>query len=406
MRAGACIGVRVMMRDAKDRDPAPPWRLSRTELVLIFLFWTSIAALSVLNSVLDPRGYRLRIISPVGSFVLPFLEAWLWALLTPVVFWLSSRFSLERSKLVTRLPVLLLAGLAIAVSVDLVLDFIRFEFFPGPRRRPATFMPFRTLGRLGFLSELLVYFAVLAAGFAREYFRRSQQREVETGQLEARAALLEAQLSRARLETLRMQINPHFLFNTLHAISALVERDAAGVRRMIARLSEMLRHTMESRGSEEVPLRDEMALLDRYLEIMEVRFQGRLRIEREVEPAVLDCLVPNLILQPIVENAFEHGVSRIRGPGRVRIEARREGEMLLMAVHDNGPGFDDGAERAGGVGIRNTRERLRELYGEADGLRLSTEAGGGGLAEMRLPFRTAGDPIAEGGGEIEEGADE
>jgi LytS/YehU family sensor histidine kinase len=156
---------------------------------------------------------------------------------------------------------------------------------------------------------------------------------------------------------------------------------------MIARLSELLRSTMERRGSDEVPLRQELQLLDRYVEIMEVRFQGRLRVERAIEPETLDALVPNLILQPIVENALEHGASRAMGEGVVRIEARREDGQLSITVRDNGPGVDVARE---GVGLANTRARLAHLYGDGGGVTLASADGGGAVAEIVLPYRLHG----------------
>jgi len=181
-----------------------------------------------------------------------------------------------------------------------------------------------------------------------------------------------------------MQINPHFLFNTLHAVSALVERDPGGVRRMIARLSELLRHTIESHATDEVPLREELAFLKRYIEIMEIRFQGRLQVEIKIDDDTLDALVPNLVLQPIVENALEHGVNRATGDGRVSIAARRDGTRLVLSVRDNGPGLD--AKNESGVGLANTRARLEQLYGAAASLSLSSADGGGVLAEIALPY--------------------
>jgi LytS/YehU family sensor histidine kinase len=180
-----------------------------------------------------------------------------------------------------------------------------------------------------------------------------------------------------------MQINPHFLFNTLNAVSALVDRDPSGVRKMIARLSELLRTTTDSRASDEVPLRQELQLLDRYIEIMEIRFQGRLRIERTIDPATLDALVPNLILQPIVENALEHGASRVLGEGVVQIAARREDDRLTISVHDNGPGV---GVRREGVGLGNTRARLAQLYGDKATVTLANAPDGGAVAEVVLPF--------------------
>src|SRR5690606_13258006 len=173
--------------------------------------------------------------------------------------------------------------------------------------------------RLSFLRDLIIYLAVLAAGIAREYFLRYQARQAETVRLQAHAAQLQAQLARARLEALRMQINPHFLFNTLHAVSSLVERDPRGVRRMIAHLSELLRSTLDGPGEQEVTLEKELGFLQRYMEIMRVRFQGRLEVEVDAGAEVLRALVPNLILQPVVENAIKHGTSRVLSTGRIMV---------------------------------------------------------------------------------------
>ena len=340
------------------------WR----EIAIIFAFWTLLAILSSANWLLDPRGPGFRPIDPSGPVIVAFLESWTWAALTPLIFRLSSRFSLARA------PLLIVIGIIISVGVFLLLGFARQEVFAPLRHRP--FRGLSEIGRMRFVPQLLFYFAILAAGFAREYFLRDQERQ-------AHAIQLQAQLAEARLDALRMQINPHFLFNTLNAVSALVDRDPSGVRKMIARLSELLRTTTDSRASDEVPLRQELQLLDRYIEIMEIRFQGRLRVEREVEAAVMDALVPNLVLQPIVENALEHGASRALGEGVVRIAARREGDRLAVTVRDNGPGV---GARHEGVGLGNTRARLAQLYGDAAGVTLTTAADGGAIAEIVIPF--------------------
>jgi LytS/YehU family sensor histidine kinase len=274
----------------------------------------------------------------------------------------------------------------------MTLDFARHEIFEVASRRGgrAIFSPMRELGRLHFLNQLTVYVGVLAAGFAREYFVRDQVNERQAVELQAQAARLEAQLAGARLDALRMQINPHFLFNTLHAVSALVERDPAGVRKMIARLSELLRHTIDSQAADEVPLRDELAFLRRYIDIMEIRFQGRLQVRIEAGNDTLEALVPDLILQPIVENALEHGASRVEGIGEIVIAARRDGSQnVMLSVRDNGPGISGTPES--GVGLANTRARLAQLYGDAGELTLSPAPAGGTIATIIIPFHTAGD---------------
>jgi signal transduction histidine kinase len=369
-----------------DAPEEPPWHLSWRELLLIFAFWTSLAALTVLNRMYDPRADGLRVITRTGPLVFPFLEAWLWAALTPLVFWISSRSSAAMAR-IARIALLVIAGLVIAAFVDFSLDLLRDILFTTRRRGGTAIMPFRGFARFGLLNPLMIYGAILATGLAREYFLREQRRRREAVLLEARASQLEAQLAHARLDALRMQLNPHFLFNTLHAVSALVERDPGGVRRMIARLSELLRHTLDSRGTEEVPLAEELAFLQRYLDIMAVRFQGRLRVQTSVDDAVKEARVPNFILQPLVENALEHGVSRTSGEAEIEIRARREGHQLVVSVHDRGPGLDANAAELGGVGLTNTRARLAGLYGDAASVTVRSEAGGGAASELRLPWR-------------------
>lgn len=367
------------------------WRgLSRRELFLIFVFWTSLATLAAVNRLLEPRGFGFRGISPVGPIALAFIESWSWAALTPFVFWLSSRFSMERSRWVVHIPALLAIGVVISVIVYSGLAETREQFFEtavAHRPPPTLFAPLRDIGRFRFVNHFLVFVAVLIAGYARKYFIRDQMRIQEASALGARAALLQVQLADARLDALRMQLNPHFLFNTLHAISALVERDPAGVRRMIARLSELLRLTMDSEAEHEVTLGQELSFLRRYIDIMEVRFQGRLRTSIEAGEETLAAFVPRLILQPIVENALEHGAARATGEGMVAITAHRRDEDLVITVINNGPGVEPAA--ATGVGLGNTRARLTELYGDAASFTLTSRSEGGATAEMILPFRTA-----------------
>lgn len=367
-------------------SPRPQWRLTARELILIFVFWTALATLSSVNRLLDPRGFGFRLISPAGPIAMEYVESWTWAALTPLVFWLSSRFSVERSRWMTRLPLLLAAGVVISIAVFVLLWYARDAIIgPSPRRPPGAGGPFAEIGRLRFLNEFLVYIAVLAAGFAREYFVRDQARTREAIALQSRAATLQAQLADARLDALRMQLNPHFLFNTLHAVSALVERDPAGVRRMLARLSELLRQTMDRDAPDEITLAGELAFLRGYLEIMSIRFQGRLRIELRIDDDTLEARVPNLVLQPIVENALEHGAARAAGEAVVEVAARRSGEQLILTVRDNGPGVS--AQAGSGVGLANTRARLTVMYGGAASLELTSLPEGGTVATITMPFR-------------------
>jgi two-component system, LytTR family, sensor kinase len=378
--------------------------LQRTELLLIFAFWTVLAVLTAASRLLDPRGPFQGSSSPI---TLAFGEYYLWAVLTVPIFWMASRVSLEpRGNRLGRIVLFLVVGVATAMFVDVAMHFMRESvsvFPPRPRRGPPpTWMT--GLTRLWFLDDLTVYFAVLAAGIARDIFARYRARHDETVRLTAEAAQLQAQLAEARLAVLAAQLNPHFLFNTLHAVSSLVERDPRGVRRMIARLSELLRVTLEGTGEQEISLARELELLQLYLDIMQVRFQGRLDVRIEVDADVMDALVPNFVLQPLVENAVMHGVSKVEGTGTIQLRAQRSGDDVIITVRDNGPGLDSEAARAksveptggtGGVGLSNTRARLEQLYGADQRLSLRRAGEEGTIAEIVLPYHTGADLHAE-----------
>ena len=386
--------------------------LQRTELLLIFAFWTALAVLNAASRLLDPRGPAFQQPFPASTpITLAFAEYYLWAVLTVPIFWLASRVSLEpRGHRFGRVMLFLGLGLVIAMSVDVATHFMRVALLDLPPRRRGPPITWLTgIERLWFLDDLTVYFAVLAAGIARDIFARYRARHDETVRLTAQAAQLQAQLAEARLAVLSAQLNPHFLFNTLHAVSSLVERDPRGVRRMIARLSELLRVTLESTSEQEIPLSRELELLRLYLDIMQVRFQGRLSVDMQVSADVMDALVPSFVLQPLVENAVMHGVAKVQGEGRIELRAARAGDDVVITVRDNGPGVDaaiatDGngsltlpsrTAGSGGLGLSNTRARLEQLYGAEQHLALRRAGATGTVAEILLPYHTAADLHAE-----------
>jgi signal transduction histidine kinase len=376
-------------------SPAEPqadrFPLRRADWLIIFGFWTFFALLASVNTILGPdRAFQS--IFPWANIAMAFIESYLWALLTPLVFTLAGHYPLERGHLLPRICLFFCFAMLIAVTVDVVTGVVRYDVLHIPSRF-GNAGPVWRLQHLWFMNEFLFFIAILAGGTARDYFLRYRSRREQTILLQAQAAQLQAQLADARLAALRSQLNPHFLFNTLHAVSALVERDPRGVRRMIARLSELLRTTLDGADEQEVPLGQELTFTHRYLEIMQIRFQGRLAIQSQVEPGVLDALVPNLILQPLVENAIKHGVSKIDEEGRIEIQARREGECLVLCVRDNGPRVGDDGLRSSseGVGLRNTRQRLAELYGEAQSLTLRGADDGGVVAEVIIPYHKRSD---------------
>lgn len=367
--------------------------LRKGELVGIIVFWLFLALLTAASRLLDPRGPELQPSWAAALVRLSFFEYGLWALLSIPIVWLSSYLGIDDAHRVRRAVLLVALGLVLAVAVDLSVAQLRYHLLPMPPfrgrgfGRPPVFGIFGRITRLEFLDDLMVYFAVLGAGVARGYFLRLQQHREETAQLGARAAALQAQLAAAQLSVLRTQLDPHFLFNTLHAVSALVERDPRGVRRMIARLSELLRHSLEGMREQEVTVAHEIELLGRYVEIMQVRFQGQIAIDVAADDDVRGAMVPTLVLQPLVENAIEHGASKVAGAGRVSVRVARDAENLVLRVWNNGPAITPDSE-AGGVGLANTRARVAALYGPGYGVSLRP-SDGGTLAEVVVPFHSA-----------------
>lgn len=372
------------------RVPRVRYRLRPGEVLAILLFWGFLATLTATGRLLDPRIPELRPDIASALISLAFIEYSIWAAITfPIVGlvnWVSANPRRQRAAL----RVLLIAvGLVVTAVVTTILWIVRAHLFSPPRGLQRSPPWYGGIIRGEFVGDLILYCAVLGAAFARNYFLEAQARLVQTQELQAQAAHLEARLAEAQLAALRTQLNPHFLFNTLNAISTLVERDPRGVRRMIARLSDLLRFTLEEGGAQEIPLERELSLLRRYLDIMEFRFGDRLKVEMHIDDDVRAALVPNLILQPLVENALKHGIDLIEGAGAVVVEAHRDEGNVVLTVRDNGPGLSGAESRARrGVGLRNTMARLEQLYGTDQQFSLRPADGGGAVARVRLPFHT------------------
>jgi LytS/YehU family sensor histidine kinase len=229
----------------------------------------------------------------------------------------------------------------------------------------------------------MMYWLILLIGSAVNYYRRYRENEL-------RASRLEAQLAQAQLQALKMQLQPHFLFNTLHSVSALVHKDPAAAEKMLARLGDFLRLTLDSAGAQEVSLQQELEFLRCYLGIESVRFRDRLLVQMDIEPGTLDARLPNLILQPIVENAIKHGIAPSTSGGRIEIAARRLDGVLQVQVTDNGCGLPAPGNASlvkAGVGLANTQSRLEQLYGGQGGLDLVNTASGGVRVTLEVPFR-------------------
>jgi signal transduction histidine kinase len=283
---------------------------------------------------------------------------YLWALFTPAIIWLSQHFRFERQglwrALLVHLPSVLVFSLThIATITCIQWWFARAQGHPFP-----LLSELRRSALLNFDWEMMTYWTIVGLSHAVLYYRESRDRALRTSQLETR--LVEAQL-----KALQQQLHPHFLFNTLHAISALMHRDVEAADRTLMRLSDLLRLTLEHIGQQEIALQAELDFLAKYLQIEQTRFADRLIVRFDVQPETLDTLVPNLILQPLVENAIKHGVAKKSGLGHIDISARRDGDKLHMEVRDDGVGLSEDALTAlqKGIGVSTTRARLQHLFG-------------------------------------------
>ena len=364
------------MRRAKPATAAEtpsPRGWNRRVAAGVFVGWWTVFALLFANMFYFMEKTRGREANWGHALLAGFFDMYMWGLVSLGAISLAWYLPLRRD----RLGRLLL--LHLAAGVTLVLLRLATEQALAARLDWWQ-VPFSTRVVVQGTSHLMVYFPLVGVGYAISYFRRYRDRELS-------AARLEAQLSNAQLQALKMQLHPHFLFNTLNAISALMHRDVRAADRMLARLGDLLRMTLDAAATQEVPLQQELRFLETYLEIEQTRFGERLAVRMQVEPELLEALVPHLLLQPLVENAIKHGVAPRAVPGSIAISARREGARLRLEVVDNGPGLAAVAPARGGVGLANTRARLQRLYGAEQRLELCNGEAGGLCVRVELPLR-------------------
>ncbi len=315
----------------------------------------------------------------------------LWMLLMPGVIALGRRFRFDGGRWGQVAAIHL--TLAVVLSVAHIAAFgAAYYWAVGPTTwGPTAGKTIQVFTGRYLATDLVIYAAALGVYFSFEYYERFRRLALEAAQAEGRAARLQLSLVEARIHALRMELNPHFLFNALNAASGLVrkrENDAAVD--MLARLGDLLRTTLDRGMPPEVALSEEIHYLGRFVDIELVRFGDRLRVAWDIDADVRNALVPPLILQPLVENALRHGIARRPGPAQLRISARRVGLHLELAVRDSGEGLvPDGRSPREGIGLSNTRARLAELYGsEAASLEIADVPGGGVRARLLLPFHT------------------
>jgi signal transduction histidine kinase len=306
---------------------------------------------------------------------------WAWAVLVPGMLWMARRYRFGRNTWKRA------AGMhAIAVVVFTFLHAVLTIAMRAPinaffNRTWGWWEDFRQLFFLYFDWEMMTYWAVVGLVHAIDFYREAQERTLTAAQLQTR-------LAEASLQSLQRQLHPHFLFNTLHTISALVHRDPEAADAMIEKLSDLLRLTLDRIGTQEVPLKEELDFLQKYLAIERTRFGDRLEVGIDVDPETLDAAVPNLLLQPLVENAIRHGIAQKVGGGRVEIAARRQGSDLVLVVRDTGPGLSAATLTAlnTGVGLTNTRSRLQHMFGDRHRFEFHEPPDGGLAVRIAIPF--------------------
>lgn len=386
--------------NAETESPTSRWRFA----LLVLGCWTVSALVSTSAS------FTFGDLRQEKTPLLPVLFTqlgiwWFWAAVTPLVWWLGRRYPFDRRHVGRLIGIHALCSVAVAVLFALSAVMVVYVTLYATASKEA----FTTLFR-GFLSSrlplgILLYFAVLGIGSALDSRKRLRQRDIH-------ASHLSAALARAQVQALQTQLQPHFLFNTLHAIGMLVHEDPAAASRMLTRLGDLLRQTLALTNIPEISLRDELSILNDYIGIERVRFGDRLTVEIDIAESLLSAAVPTFVMQPLVENAVRYGVTSRVGPGRIRIAAKRVGESLQLRVEDEGPsgvrpanhsghldshtttgesspGAMSGEERSG-VGLASTRARLVTLYPNSanTSIELQKRSNGGTTAVLTLPWRS------------------
>ena len=345
-----------------------------TPLWVVLGLWIGLILLFTVQTKLATSLTWPDVLAQVYSFWVP------WIIFLPAVVWISLRFPFERPKILHQ------AGIhaATCIAIVMVNQLVSRKFLPLPPTPSDPHGPPPPELRIG--PDMLIYLVTMSACVAFAHYRKSQERE-------RRAIELEARLAQAKLQALRMQINPHFLFNTLNAISTLVHTSPQTADDMITDLSELFRGSLESSDEQEIPLGRELELLGHYLALEQRRFGERLFVEQKIAPGIFDALVPALILQPLVENAVRHGIEPQKLNGKIAIHGHRDGGKIILSVSDNGKKPVDlevlkKRSAQHGIGLANTQARLRQLYGNEQSLAVGQSEIGGWMVEIQIPFKT------------------
>jgi two-component system, LytTR family, sensor kinase len=363
---------------------------------LIALISLIVSTASYNSIALKPTEYHYRFLPLLGNVLISFSYV---ALLAPFILAFARRFPIGGGTWKRNLPLHMLA--AFVFTAGHAAWMILLEQPQSAKDiMPVTLKYWSSLTLWALNQDAFdTYGTMVAIAHVWMYYERVRDREV-------RASQLEGQLARTQLEMLKLQLQPHFLFNTLNAISALMHQNVYSAQDMLSRLSDLLRVSLDNVAVQEVPLKSEIEFVRNYLHIEQVRFQDRLTVTMDIDPETLDTMVPNMLLQPLVENSIRHGIARSSGPGTIRIESKHVVGAIRITIQDNGPGLPsvlkngngngngNGHGRTkGGLGLANTRARLQQLYGDAHRLEVVNAPGGGALVTLTVPERFwQGDP--------------
>jgi len=365
------------------------FKISYRRATLLFLGWTLVSIIFAGISYAAAIGENNKEFGFISALRLNLVQFYVWAVLSPLVFRFSRRFPIEFRPLNVRNLLLYFPALISFAGIHQVIHLaVLWSITPRWRQKyPALIDCYRAYFAFGFYIDLIIALLIVIAVHTLLYYQSFRASELAQSSLKA-------QLAQAQLRALKMQLHPHFLFNTLHSISSLVLEDPPKANSMIARLGDFLRLTIDNSDQQLVTLKEETEFLRCYLDIEQVRFGDRLTVTFELEPQTLSAQVPHLILQPVVENAIQHAIAPRSTRGHINIEAKRLNSLLRVAISDNGPGISSNANLPWkqGVGLTNVRTRLQQIYGPDFRFELMNTNGGGLTAVMEIPFEREPNP--------------
>ena len=365
------------------------FKISYRRAALVFLGWTLVSIIFAGISYAAAIGENNKEFGFISALRLNLVQFYVWAILSPLVFRFSRRFPIELRPLNVRNLLLYFPALISFAGIHQVIHLaVLWSITPRWRQKyPALTDCYRAYFAFGFYIDLIIALLIVIAVHALLYYQSFRASELAQSSLKT-------DLAQAQLRALKMQLHPHFLFNTLHSISSLVLEDPPKANSMIARLGDFLRLTVDNSDQQLVTLKEETEFLRCYLDIEQVRFGDRLTVTFELEPQTLSAQVPHLILQPMVENAIQHAIAPRSTRGHINIEAKRLNSLLRVAISDNGPGISSNANLPWkqGVGLTNVRTRLQQIYGPDFRFELMNANGGGLIAVMEIPFEREPNP--------------